>query len=155
VIVVAFILPLINGEHTLLPSSILAVAMGAMYLVFYPLIQKEEMWYFLPIVFSLLYYNLLASLGVPYALMGIFYVPPGVIAIAGALFRYRRSLPCYNPLFFATFFLSGVSVVIALYGFDLHTVINLYTLILWTALYLVAASFAKKKTLGGEATTHA
>ena len=155
VIVVACILPLVNGEHTLIPSSILAVAMGGIYLVFYPLIQKEEMWYFLPIVFSLLYYNLLNLLGVPHSFMGILYVPLGVMAIAGALIRYRKSLPGYNPLFFATFFVSGVSVTISLYVFDLHPVVNLYNVILWTALYLVAATFAKKKTLGEEATTHA
>ena len=155
VVVVAFILPLLNGQHTLLPTSILAVAMGTIYLVFYPLIQKEEMWYFLPIVFSLLYYNLLVSLGVPHSLMGILYVPPGVMAIAGALIRYRSSLSFYNPFFFATFFLSGVSVTISFYVFELHPVVNIYNVILWTALYLVAATFAKKKTLGEEAATHA
>jgi hypothetical protein len=155
VLVVAFILPLFNSQHTLLPSSILAVAMGTIYLVFYPLIQKEEMWHFLPIVFSLLYYNLLVFLGVPHALMGILYVPPGVVAIAGALVRYRKSLSFYNPLFFATFFVSGVSVFISFYVFELHPVVNIYNVILWTALYLVAATCAKKKNSGEEAATHA
>jgi hypothetical protein len=89
VILVAFVLPFISEEHMLLPSSLLAVFMGGIYLLFYPLLVKEEVTYALPIVFSLIYYNLLYTMGVSLSLMGIMYSPLGAVFVTIALIRYR------------------------------------------------------------------
>jgi hypothetical protein len=155
VILVAFILPFIAKEHIIFPLSLLAMIMGGIYLLFYPFLAKEEAGYCLPIVVSLLYYNFLYSMGVSLSLMGIFYVPLGVISVTVALTRYRKGASWFNPFYFATFFFSGVSLFISLYAFSPHKVVNIYNLIIWTAIYLIAAQLTRKKTIEEEAPAHA
>jgi hypothetical protein len=155
VILVAFVLPFISEEHMLLPSSLLAVFMGGIYLLFYPLLVKEEVTYALPIVFSLIYYNLLYTMGVSLSLMGIMYSPLGAVFVTIALIRYRGTSSWFSPFFFATFFISAVSLFISLYAFSPHTLVNISTLIIWTAIYLVSAQLAKKTNTGEEASAHA
>ncbi|MEE8383318.1 MAG: hypothetical protein V3R78_15750, partial [Thermodesulfobacteriota bacterium] len=88
-------------------------------------------------------------------LMGIFYVPLGVISVTVALTRYRKGASWFNPFYFATFFFSGVSLFISLYAFSPHKVVNIYNLIIWTAIYLIAAQLTRKKTIEEEAPAHA
>ena len=147
VILVAFILPFVAKEHIIFPSSLLAVMMGGIYLLFYPFLAREEAGYSLPIVLSLLYYNLLYSMGVSLSMMGIFYLPLGMISVAVALTRYRKGASWFNPFFFATFFFSGVSLFISLYAFSPAKILNIYNLTLWTGLYLVAAQLTRRKIL--------
>lgn len=155
VVLVALLLPFIAGDHRLFPSSLLAVLMGGCYLLFYPLLRKEEVAYALPIVCALLYYNLLYTAGVPLPFMAILYSPPGLLSVTLALIRYRGGRSWCSPFFFATFFLSGVSLALSLYAFTPHTAVTVYNLIVWTAIYLVAAQLAVKKTTPGEAPAHA
>ena len=139
----------------LFPSSLLAMLMGGIYLLFYPLLVKEEVAFALPIVFALLYYNVLFTMGVSLSLMGILYTPLGLLSVALALMRYRSGLSWFSPFFFATFFISAVSLFISLYAFTPHTVLNIYNLITWTAIYLVAAQLTRKKPSEEEASAHA
>jgi len=155
VVLVAFVLPFIAEGHMLFPSSLLAVLMGGIYLLFYPLLVKEEVAFALPIVFALLYYNVLFTMGVSLSLMGILYSPLGLLAVVLALMRYRSGLSWFSPFFFATFFISAVSLFISLYAFTPHTVLNIYNLITWTAIYLVAAQLTRKKPSEEEASAHA
>ena len=154
VVLVAFILPFTAEGHMLFPSTLLAVLMGGIYLLFYPLLVKEEVAFALPIVFALLYYNVLHTMGVPLSLMGILYSPLGLLSVALAIIRYRNASSWFSPFFFATFFMSAVSLFISLYAFTPHTVLNIYNLIIWTAIYLVAAQLTRKKTTE-EASAHA
>ena len=154
VVLVAFVLPFIAEGHMLFPSSLLAVLMGGIYLLFYPLLVKEEVAFALPIVFALLYYNVLFTMGVSLSLMGILYSPLGLLSVALALIRYRNASSWFSPFFFATFFMSAVSLCISLYAFTPHTVLNIYNLIIWTAIYLVAAQLTSKK-ITEEASAHA
>jgi hypothetical protein len=155
VVLVAFVLPFIAEGHMLFPSSLLAVLMGGIYLLFYPLLGKEEVAFALPIVFALLYYNVLLTMGVSLSLMGILYSPLGLLSVALALIRYRNASSWFSPFFFATFFMSAVSLFISIYAFTPHTVLNIYNLIIWTGIYLVAAQLTRKKPTEEEASAHA
>jgi len=155
VVLVAFTLPFVAEGHMLFPSSLLAVFMGGIYLLFYPLLKEEEVAFALPIVFALLYFNLLYTMGVSLSMMGILYSPLGLISVVLALVRYRNAGSWFSPFFFATFFMSAVSLFISLYAFTPHTVLNIYNLIIWTAIYLVAAQLTRKKSTEEEASAHA
>jgi hypothetical protein len=155
IILVAFILPFVSTEHALFPSIALALLMLGIYLMFYPLLQKEEVWYSLPIVIALLYFNILFLIEIPFSLMGICYIPLGVISVITALIRYRGLASWYRPFFFATFFFSGVSLWMSFYAFSPYKIINIYNLVLWTGIYLVAAQLTKKTIIEEEASANA
>jgi hypothetical protein len=87
--------------------------------------------------------------------MGILYIPLGVISVTVALTRYRKGASWFNPFYFATFFFSGVSLFISLYAFSPLKIVNIYNLILWTGIYLVAAQLTRKKIVEEGASAHA
>ena len=155
VVLVAFILPFVAEGHMLFTSSLLAVLMGGIYLLFYPLLKEEEVAFAFPIVFALLYFNMLYTMGISLSMMGILYSPLGLICVVLALMRYRNAGSWFSPFFFATFFMSAVSLFISLYAFTPYTVLNIYNLIIWTAIYLVAAQLTRKKPTEEEASAHA
>jgi hypothetical protein len=155
VVLVVFILPFVAEGHMLYPSSLLAVFMGGIYLLFYPLLKEEEVAFAFPIVFSLFYFNILYIMGVSLSMMGILYTPLGLISVVLAILRYRSGVSWFSPFFFATFFMSAVSLFISLYAFTPYTLLNIYNLIIWTAIYLVAAQLIRKKPTEEEASAHA
>ena len=144
VILVAFILPIIAKNHSLIFSSALAFVFLFIYLTAINFTMNKNLFYSFPIIFSLLYYNVLLFFSLEKTLITFAFIPPGLVAMGIALFLHRRE-SSYAKIFFFSWFLFSV---ISLYPAIIYGSYNIYSFAIWAASYLLGAELVSVKEEG-------
>ncbi|MBW8012734.1 MAG: hypothetical protein FVQ83_16070 [Chloroflexi bacterium] len=138
-VVVALIFPALLGEFHAQTAALVAGLFLALYALLGVLWKDEVIYYALPIISAHLYYDGLVIAGLSGSVIGLLFLPVGLLAMLYALYLQRRGTGPARTLFMTWFVFSGVSIFTA----ASDRTLTVYLISVWAGLYLLAASFVK------------
>jgi hypothetical protein len=136
-VVAAIVLPTALGNFWLPTASVVAAILIALYGLLALVWRDEVLLYPLPILIAHLYFNGWAVAGLSDPMVGLLFLPLGLLAMIVAVWLQRRGAGPARIFFLAWFVFSGASVLGAVSDRTLTT----YLIAGWAALYALAASF--------------
>ncbi|MFQ5612605.1 MAG: hypothetical protein ACE5H9_10785 [Anaerolineae bacterium] len=145
-VIIAITLPLALADYRVATASVVAGILLGLYLLLGLLWRDEVIFYALPILAAHLYYNGLVAAGVGGSLLGLLYLPPGLLGMAVALWLHRRGAHGARVFFLTWFVFSGASVL----GAMADRILTIYLLAGWAALFVLAAPVVNQAESRGQ-----
>ena len=139
-VVAAIVLPTALGNFWLPTASVVAAILIVLYGLLALVWRDEVLLYPLPILIAHLYFNGWAVAGLSDPMVGLLFLPLGLLAMIVAVWLQRRGAGPVRIFFLAWFVFSGASVLGAVSDRTLTT----YLIAGWAALYALAASFMNR-----------
>ena len=136
-VVAAIVLPTILGSFWLPTASVVAAILIVLYGLLAVVWRDEVLLYPLPILIAHLYFNGWAVAGISGPMIGLLFLPLGLLAMIVAVWLQRRGAGPSRIFFVAWFVFSGASVL----GTASDRTLTTYLIAGWAALYALAASF--------------